>query len=141
MKNSIIKVVLLYVIGFTVTAAIYYSTDNHYAHGPNLYHITYVLTVLIGIIWFIVAGIRYLTYRDKDLLGYVYTNATLIIAAVIYVWILINLPAEEYIGPLPEPHEYENYVQSGDSTLVYNFNYKLIYLKVGDSVHLDKRGQ
>jgi hypothetical protein len=89
MKNAIIKTLIYYFIGFAITLAIYLSTDNHYAHGPNLYHLTFLLTVLFGAIWFVIVTIRFFIDRDKELLGYIYVNGIVTIGFVVFILIVM----------------------------------------------------
>jgi hypothetical protein len=134
MKSAIIKSLLLYIIGFSITALIYYSADSHYTHGPNLYHLTFVLTILIGTIWLIVATIIYFSKSNKNMIGHMLVNGIATISFVVFMWVLLHPE------PLPEPAELDkdelSVARTGDSTLIFH-NEHLIYLKVGDSVYLD----
>ena len=136
MKSAIGKSLLLYLIGFSITALIYYSADSHYAHGPNLYHLTFALTIFIGTIWLIVATIIYLRKANKNMLGHILVNGIVTISFIAYTWILVHPE------PLPEPGELDrdqlSIARKGDSTLIFH-NENLIYLKVADSVHMDDR--
>jgi len=136
MISAIGKSLILYVIGFSITAIIYYSADNHYAHGPNLYHLTFALTIFIGTIWLIVATIIYYIKRNRNMLGYILVNGIATISFVVYLWIILHPE------PLPEPSDIQedqlSVARIGASTLIFN-NECLIYLKVKDSVHLDLR--
>jgi len=136
MKSAIIKSLLLYVVGFSITVLIYYTTDNPYAHGPNFYHITFILTICIGAVWLIIATIIYINKANRDMLGHIYVNGIAVISFVVYLWMLLHPK------PLPGPEELDgDEVQigkTGDSTFIY-LNEGIIYLKVADSVHLDLR--
>ena len=87
MKSGIIRSLLLYVIGFSVSAFVYYSSGRPYAHGPNLHFLIFLLTFLIGVIWLIAATIRYFIKPGKVTLGYILINGIATLAFVIYAWL------------------------------------------------------
>lgn len=136
MKSAIIKSLILYVIGFSITAFIYYSADSHYAHGPNLYHLTFVLTIFIGTIWLVVATIIYFTKENRKMLGHILVNGIATASFIVYMWIILQP------DPLPEPTDLDqdqlSVARTGDSTFIFH-NENLVYLKVADSVYIDFR--
>ena len=136
MKSAIIKSLFLYVIGFSFTALIYYSMDSHYAHGPNLYHLTFVLTICIGTIWLVVATIIYFTKKNQKMLGHILVNGIATASFIVYMWIILHP------DPLPEPTDLDqdqlSVARTGDSILIFH-NENLIYLKIADSVYIDFR--
>lgn len=88
MKSAMLKSLILYVIGFSITALIYYSADSHYAHGPNLYHLTFLLTIFIGTIWFVAATIIYFTKKDRKMLGHILINGIATVSFILYLYSL-----------------------------------------------------
>lgn len=137
MKAAIIKSLFFYVIAFSITAVLYFSGEFNYAHGPTLYHLTYLVTVLIGVIWLLISAFIYFNKNIKHMLGYIYVNSIVTIAAVIYIFILLRPPSGD-TEEFKNAEEILEVLNIGDtSMLLYNSN--IIYLQINDSVHLDLR--
>lgn len=136
MKKGIVNVIIFYGIGLGLTGLIYLIFGPGYAHGPGLYIIVPFLIFLVGLFWTASTLYNYYFKNKTDKRrGIMYSNFVAIaifLAAIFYVRSQSKYPD---VGTINEDEL--NTSQSGDTTSIM-FNGKIIYLKVKDSIHVDR---
>lgn len=85
MKNGILKTLLYYGIGFGIGGIAFLNVKKHYAHAPGLHHLIMFLTMVIGIVWTLVALVMYFRKRTKNLAGILIGHISIILVIVLYM--------------------------------------------------------
>jgi hypothetical protein len=137
MRKGIISATIFYGIGFGLTGLIYLIFGSGYAHGPGFYIIIPFLTLLIGLFWTSSTLYNYY-FKDKtdERRGIIYSN---FIAIIIFIIIVFYVRSESKHLDIGETNRDEiDTSHTGDTTSM-SYNGTIIYLKVKDSVHFDKR--
>ena len=90
MKIGLLRTLLFYGIGFGLAGLSYLIVGHPYMHAPGLHHIIILLTLIIGVIWFLASVVKFLKTKAPTLKGVVYSNLIVILCFVIYIAYLIN---------------------------------------------------
>ena len=90
MKLTILKPLMLYVIGFSVTAFIYFTTEHSAVQGLSLYDLTFALTMLTGVIWLIVAMVSYNLKSKAHMRDHILVHSLAAVSFVIYLCIQVT---------------------------------------------------
>lgn len=88
MRNGIIQALILYVFGFIVSWITYLVVGHPYIHAPGLHHIIGLATILLGIVWGVVAMLLYaFRGRNRVNLGIFLTNLVVFLSFFLYVFL------------------------------------------------------
>jgi hypothetical protein len=135
MKKGILIVIAFYALGLGLTWLTYEVFGAGYKHGPGPYILVPFLSLLIGLFW---TGSTIFNYYFKKKTaqrkGVIYANSVVLIifiGAIFYVRESSKLPEIDMNDDLSTQH-------SGDSSSIL-YNGATIYLRIKDSVYVDKR--
>lgn len=135
MKKGILSVVIFYGLGLVLTWLTYKIFGAGYGHGPGLYILIPFLTLLIGLFW---TGTTIFNFffknRTDKRKGVIYANGVVLLISIGTIFYIRKISELPDIGTADNL----NAEQSGDTTSIH-YNGTMIYLKVKDSVYIDKR--
>jgi len=137
MKKGIIKAIIFYGVGLGVTGLTYLFFGATAGHGPGLWILIPFLTFLIGLFW---TGSTLFSYffknKTDERKGIIYSNIVVIL--IVIGTILYTRSLIDYSDTSDTKKEELSASQNGDTTSIM-LNDKIIYLKIKDSVLVDKR--
>jgi hypothetical protein len=137
MRQGITKTLIFYGIGLATTWLTYIVFGQGYAHGPGLYIVIPILTILIGLFW---TGSTIFDYYFKNKTdkrkGIILTNIIVFVLFVLTIFYIRHQSRKDYADFSPQDQLTTS--QYGDSTLI-EYNGTLVYLKIKDSVYVDKQ--
>jgi|SRR5690606_964929 len=137
MRQGITKTLIFYGIGLATTWLAYIIFGPGYAHGPGLYLVIPLLTILIGLFWTgsTIFDYYFKTKTDKRK-GIIMTNIVVFILFMLTIFYIRHQSRKDFADYSQQDELTTS--QYGDSTLI-EYNGTLIYLRIRDSVYLDKQ--
>ena len=137
MKKGITNAIIFYGVGLGITGLTYLIFGAAAGHGPGLWILVPFLTFLIGLFW---TGSTLFNYffknKTDERRGIIYSNIVVII--IVIVTVLYSRSQIDHSDTTDIKKEELSTSQNGDTTSIM-LNNKIIYLKIKDSVLVDKR--
>ena len=137
MKKGVINAITFYGVGLGVTGLTYFIFGATAGHGPGLWFLVLFLTFLIGLFWTSSTLFSYFFKNKTDeRKGIIYSNIVVIL--IVIGTILYTRSQIDYSDTSDPKREELSVSPNGDTTSIM-LNDKIIYLKIKDSVFVDKR--
>jgi hypothetical protein len=137
MRKGIINVVIFYSIGLGLTILTYWIFGAGLGHGPGIYFAIPFLIFIAGLLWtFFTIYNYYVEGKTEKRKGIIWSNS---IVVSIFLATILYSGSQNKLNDIKE-FKKDDLVnsQSGDTTSI-SYNGILIYQKVKDSIHVDKR--
>jgi hypothetical protein len=138
-SKGLIKAAIYYAVAFFLTWLVYQIVGHTYIHGPGLHHILGFLALAGGAIWMIVGIVRLvLNKQDNQNIGSLIVN--IVVVSSIAIYFIIEINKEPVVDSSPNNADIitVNKDSSTNSSSIVNGLGDTLYLKVGDSVYIDK---
>ena len=137
MKKGIINAIIFYGVGLGVTGLTYLIFGATAGHGPGLWFLVLFLTFLIGLFWTSSTLFSYFFKNKTDeRKGIIYSN---IVVILIVIGTILHTRSQIDYSDTSDPKREELSVSPNGDTTSIMLNDKIIYLKIKDSVFIDKR--
>jgi len=136
MKQGIIKALLIYVFGFGLAWLIYSIFGHPYIHAPGFHHFIIFFTLIVGIIWTIIAILNfYIKRKTQKLKSFIITNLIVIIGLISsFIYDMKDYNNVEFESKPPKNQIISE--TKGDTTNVFH-NGNIVFIKVKDSILLN----
>ena len=138
-SKGIIKATIFYANAVFLTWLIYQIFGHTYIHGPGLHHVLGFLALAGGSIWMIIGIVRLiLNKRNKQNIGSLIVN--IVVVSSITIYFIIEINKETVVDNSTNKADIItiNKDSSTNSSSIVNGLGDTLYLKVGDSVIIDK---